>query len=137
MSEQDFDPVNRPQGYVSHPSGIESIELVRHLPFGPGNAIKYVIRRGSKGNAEQDLDKAIWYLTDAIEHGTTYLLSRERISKAVLLVTAEPDPYVSQFFTEMLLPSRDRAAIAPRLKGAGSFTASRNILQRLREQGPL
>lgn len=60
----EFDPVNKPKHYNSHPSGIEVIEITRHLPFDIGNAVKYLFRHGLKGNSRQDLEKALWYLKD-------------------------------------------------------------------------
>ena len=72
---------------VSHPShytwlkeksGIEVIDITRHMNFNLGNAIKYILRSGKKPiidkdlsddfnrAAIQDLRKAIWYLNDEI-----------------------------------------------------------------------
>ncbi len=58
------DPVNHPSHY-KHPSGIECIDVVEHLPFLRGNAIKYLWRAGEKGGRVQqieDLRKAKWYI---------------------------------------------------------------------------
>jgi len=63
----DHDPVNHPSHYLSHPSGIECIQITRLLGFGLGNCVKYVWRRGDKGNPAQDLDKSLFYLKDG-EH---------------------------------------------------------------------
>jgi hypothetical protein len=58
------DPVNNPKHYTSHPSGVECIDIVEHMPFNIGNAIKYLWRAGLKhDNIQQELDKAIWYIT--------------------------------------------------------------------------
>lgn len=46
---------------------IECIEVVRHLDFNTGNAIKYIWRARHKGNTIEDLQKAVWYLQDEIE----------------------------------------------------------------------
>ena len=59
------DPVNHPPHYTAHPSGIECIEIIRHMGFNLGNAIKYIWRADLKGGVE-DLEKAIWYLKDEI-----------------------------------------------------------------------
>lgn len=59
------DPVHRPKHYNSHPSGIECIEVTRHMSFNLGNAMKYVWRADLK-NGIEDLEKAIWYLNDEI-----------------------------------------------------------------------
>lgn len=55
------DPINPPH-YKDHPSGIECIDVVEHMNFNLGNAVKYVWRAGLKGDAVEDLEKAIWYL---------------------------------------------------------------------------
>lgn len=62
------DPVNHPSHYTDHPSGIEAIEVTRHMGFNVGNAIKYLWRNGKKEGqpAIQDLEKAIWYIQDEI-----------------------------------------------------------------------
>jgi len=54
--------VNHPPHYTSHPSGIECIEVVEHMGFNVGNAIKYLWRADLKGNALEDLRKALWYI---------------------------------------------------------------------------
>jgi len=64
-SPKGFDPITRPKHYTTHPSGIECIEVTRHMNFNLGNAIKYIWRE--KGNRQQDLEKAIWYLQDEIK----------------------------------------------------------------------
>ena len=58
------DPVNHPKHYTSHPSGIECIQITRHMNFCLGNAIKYIWRADEKGKAIEDLDKAIFYLQE-------------------------------------------------------------------------
>lgn len=65
----EHDPVNHPQHYTSHPSGIECIEVTRHHNFNVGNVIKYLWRQGLKDHAPalQDLKKAAWYLNDEIQ----------------------------------------------------------------------
>jgi len=64
MSE---DRVNNPKHYVSNPSGIECIEVVEHLNFNRGNAIKYIWGCGLKGSEVEDLKKAIWYINREIK----------------------------------------------------------------------
>lgn len=60
------DPINHPQHYTSHPSGIECIEITRHMSFTLGNAMKYIWRADLK-NGVQDLRKALWYIQDEID----------------------------------------------------------------------
>lgn len=61
------DMVNNPPHYTKHPSGVECIEITRHMNFNLGNALKYIWRSGQKGSAVQDLEKAIFYLKDEIK----------------------------------------------------------------------
>lgn len=60
------DPVRHPQHYTSHPSGVECLDIVRHMGFNLGNAIKYIWRADLKGAAIQDLEKARFYIDDEI-----------------------------------------------------------------------
>lgn len=73
--EEDMEEnVNHPQHYNQHPSGVECIDIARYYPFAIGNAIKYLWRAGLKKDAAledvekeiEDLNKAIWYITDRI-----------------------------------------------------------------------
>lgn len=61
------DPVNHPKHYTRHPSGVECIEITRHMGFNLGNVVKYVWRADLKGDAIEDLKKARWYLDDEIK----------------------------------------------------------------------
>ncbi|OHT86933.1 DUF3310 domain-containing protein [Mycobacteroides saopaulense] len=60
------DPVNHPKHYTSHPSGIECIQVTRHMGFNLGNAVKYIWRADLKHNTIEDLEKAIWHLNDEL-----------------------------------------------------------------------
>jgi hypothetical protein len=64
------DPVNHPPHYTSHPSGIECIDVVEHMCFNLGNAIKYIWRADEKGNAIEDLRKAAWYVQRELDKRT-------------------------------------------------------------------
>lgn len=61
--------VDHPEHYNSHPSGVECIEVVRHMNFNLGNVVKYIWRDGIKDVEVplQDLEKAAWYLNDEIQ----------------------------------------------------------------------
>jgi hypothetical protein len=61
------DAVNHPPHYTAHPSGIECIQITEHMGFNLGNAVKYIWRADLKGDAIQDLEKALWYLRREIE----------------------------------------------------------------------
>lgn len=56
------DKINHPKHYNDHPSGIECIQVIEHMSFNLGNAVKYIWRADLKGNALEDLGKAAWYV---------------------------------------------------------------------------
>lgn len=57
-----------PKHYNAHPSGVECIEVTRHLCFNLGNVVKYIWRAGLKERETEirDLEKALDYLHDEI-----------------------------------------------------------------------
>ena len=61
---QKVDPVNSPAHYCEGRS-IEPLSVIEDwaLPYHLGNAVKYIARAGRKGNAAQDIRKAIFYLS--------------------------------------------------------------------------
>lgn len=65
IPSNEHDPVNHPKHYTNHPSGIECIQVTRHMGFNLGNAVKYIWRADLK-NGVEDLQKAVWYLQDEI-----------------------------------------------------------------------
>lgn len=74
----EHDSVNHPKHYTSHPSGVECIQIVEHMTFCTGNAVKYLWRAGLKEEANkeplekrlEDLRKAAWYINREIERLT-------------------------------------------------------------------
>lgn len=60
------DDINHPQHYTSHPSGVECIDVVEHMNFNLGNAMKYIWRVDAKGDPIQNLEKAAWYINREI-----------------------------------------------------------------------
>jgi hypothetical protein len=59
------DNVNHPKHYNAHPSGVECIDVVEHMNFNLGNAIKYLWRADHK-NGIEDLHKSVWYINREI-----------------------------------------------------------------------
>lgn len=61
------DSVNQPPHYIT--SSLQMIQVVEAfgLGFHLGNVIKYVLRSDKKGSQLEDLKKARWYLTRAIQ----------------------------------------------------------------------
>jgi hypothetical protein len=89
------DLVNHPKHYNNHPSGVQCIEIVRHMSFAPGNAFKYIFRCFDK-NGRQDLEKAVWYLNDTLNHPNPILLPSwglEQYHLLDLVCLHEPHPH--------------------------------------------
>jgi len=64
------DEINHPSHYTK--GKIDGIEFIEDqaLNFSRGNALKYIVRAGAKGDDTkeiQDLEKARWYLSREIE----------------------------------------------------------------------
>lgn len=104
----DPDGVDHPAHYNLHPSGVECIDLVRWLNFDVGSAVKYVMRRGEKGDPLKDLRKAEFYLRDFLYEEVGSELERrvDRIDPGRIrsrwhwdhLITHEPDPTAREFY---------------------------------------
>lgn len=62
--------VNHPDHYNGHPSGVEAIDVVEHMSFNLGNAVKYIWRCDLKGKTVEDLEKAKWYINREIAKRT-------------------------------------------------------------------
>lgn len=60
--------VVHPTHYNSHPSGVECIDIIRHMTFNSGSVFKYLWRNGLKdGNPkEQEMRKALFYMLDEL-----------------------------------------------------------------------
>lgn len=75
IATSEFDKVNHPKHYTSHPSGIECIDVIEHMTLCTGNAVKYLWRAGQKreeGMTDlekqiEDLKKADWYIKREIQ----------------------------------------------------------------------
>lgn len=59
--------VDHPRHYNSNNSGVECIEVVEHMSFNVGNAVKYLWRADDKGDPIENLRKAEWYVKREIE----------------------------------------------------------------------
>lgn len=82
------DPVNHPDHYTR--GGIETIDFIiaKGLGYETGNVVKYVSRAEFKGEYLQDLEKAQWYLNDAIDREKKRIAAAkneaiERVSDAI------------------------------------------------------
>ena len=106
-----FDNVNHPSHYVSHPSGVETINITRELEFALGNAWKYLMRFRYKGKPKEDLDKAVWYMNDYMCHRDLYaefslkhdlLKTEDLINNARKVIAAEKVPEVKHAMRAIL-----------------------------------
>jgi hypothetical protein len=61
------DNAKKPKHYNSHPSGVECIDITKHMNFNLGNAVKYIWRCEDKGKKIEDLENAIQYLQYEIQ----------------------------------------------------------------------
>jgi hypothetical protein len=64
QSEDPNERVNHPRHYTQHPSGVETIDVIEHLPCNLANAGKYIWRCGLKTSETplRDLMSARWYV---------------------------------------------------------------------------
>ena len=58
-----------PGHYRANSSGIEVIEIARHMGFSLGNVAKFIGRAGEEAGFVADLEKALFYIDDAIDNG--------------------------------------------------------------------
>lgn len=57
-----------PGHYRSNSSGIEVIEIARHMGFSLGNVAKFIGRAGEEAGFVADLEKALFYIDDALDN---------------------------------------------------------------------
>ena len=110
-AKEEFDNVNHPSHYVSHPSGVETINITREFEFALGNAWKYLMRFRYKGKPKEDLEKAVWYMNDYVYHRDLYAefsvkLGNEKteylINNARKVIAAEKIPEVKHAMRAIL-----------------------------------
>jgi hypothetical protein len=54
--------------YNKHPSGVETIEITRHMCNNLGNAMKYIWRLEDKEGPLKNAKKALWYINDELNY---------------------------------------------------------------------
>lgn len=68
QQKSDDTMVHSPPHYLSHPSGVECIQITEHMNFCLGNSIKYIWRAGLKSeDPVEDLKKARFYIEREIK----------------------------------------------------------------------
>lgn len=116
-ADESVDMVNHPPHYTSHPSGIEAIEIGRHLTADWFNAFKYIFRANHK-NGLQDVDKAVWYANDGVDHNIpihapTWKFSHQQ--KLQRVIEAETDENRIAFFTMIKIGNRTAALVCAQI----------------------
>jgi hypothetical protein len=105
MSE--FDAVEKPQHYNSHPSGLQTIDCNDSLPFCTGNAIKYLWRTDLK-NGVEDIKKARWYLRREVQrlaNGVVVEHSRANaVNAAEVFKHEQPDSLLAHALMMLVMP---------------------------------
>jgi len=61
------DIINNPSHYTSHPSGVECKDIIKHMDWAQGNAIKYLWRLYEKDDPIENCRKAIKCIEFQIE----------------------------------------------------------------------
>lgn len=83
------DLINAPPHYTQHASGVECIEISEHIGFNVGNAYKYLFRRNAKGNPEQDVKKAMYYLHRQLLHQTAHTPPHDKLAGEIAVKAAK------------------------------------------------
>lgn len=95
------DMVNHPPHYKPL-DGVtfDCITVTRDMTFNAGNAVKYMWRADNK-NGRQDVEKARWYINDAIRYGDPVFIGSawgKWHNRMTELARAQTDPHRCGFF---------------------------------------
>lgn len=71
-SKTSSDNINHPSHYTPHPLGVKCIDIVEHMNFNVGCAIRYLWQADSKGNSIEDLRRAAWFVGREISRRRRY-----------------------------------------------------------------
>ena len=118
MSE--FDPVNRPRHYCEGRRH-EPIDVIEDwgLDFHLGNAVKYISRAGHKGDAVEDLEKAVWYIQREID--------RLKRSRASIHVSVAENPVIMGSHTAVVSDTAGTVVVDPPLDAPDIFTSETRL----------
>lgn len=113
------DNVNHPPHYTNHPSGIECVEITRHMGFNLGNAIKYIFRAESKNKEEEDYKKALWYINNEVEKYTKHFIEKWD-------VFPEDDRYEISTYGKVRMKGKPNRSLVPLKSGYLTFIVVKN-----------
>lgn len=104
-----FDLINAPSHYTSHPSGVECIDVTKRLPFALANVIKYVWRFDHK-NGLEDLEKARKYLSwvESVDLFTVFSVRYYYPGDSTLrkIIKSDPDNHTLRHLLTVLISVR-------------------------------
>lgn len=104
---RDFDPVGKPRHYNNHPSGVECLEVNKHMDYCTGNAYKYIFRNEEKhADPFLDLRKALQYIQVEIEFRRNNAALDKLAAKAAMVSEASPK-YQGEALFELFLAAMD------------------------------
>lgn len=118
MSE--FDSVNRPRHYCEGRK-YEPIDVIEDwgLDFHLGNAVKYISRAGRKGDAVEDLEKAVWYIQREIDR-----LKRNRAS---IYASVVETPAMQEVHTAVVTDTAGTVVVDPPLDEPDIFMSETRL----------
>lgn len=113
QSEDPNERVDHPRWYNQHPSGIECIEIIEHLPGNLSAAVKYIWRCGLKQTETplRDLQSARWYTERESERVDLFELDGEEPPKTdvvwrmlahKVIRASEPHSVLADYLQELL-----------------------------------
>lgn len=99
------DNVNHPPHYTASESGVECIDIVEHMSFNLGNAVKYLWRRDLKGRTMEDVQKAAWYLAREQRRLRSTESWQERKTRLERFLSIEPHGILREAVARLAHPS--------------------------------
>jgi len=114
-----YDQVNKPKHYNVHPSGVECLDVNKHMGYSVGNAYKYLFRNEEKhSDPFLDLRKALQYIRIEIAHREEKEALDKITAKAVRVSEASPKYQGDALFELWLAELEDGRSGIPHLQKA-------------------
>lgn len=91
QSRDPYEEVNHPRHYNQHPSNVETVEIIEHLPANLSHAFKYIWRCGLKRSAAppRELKSALWWVDRERKRRVRFATPRDEKAEAVWRELAE------------------------------------------------
>lgn len=103
------DSVNSPSHYTAHPTGIQAIDIIEHMPHNIACAVGYLWRLDLKSSEQpdQDIDKAIWHLQREKKRRETFGIGRKRDGALGVAIEKITKPITRAELPERKYPSNE------------------------------